>query len=105
MTTPASQLAPGSGFAFGQTSGTTSTAGAHTHTTDSQGFHAHSVGTNPAGGHTHTASIAGGGTRLDIRNPLLAATKIIFCGVPGETRQAAAPAATRLLRSPMRGMN
>jgi len=85
---------------------------------DAQGFHAHNIATTNdgnhshiiwadyAGGHSHTGRISGSSTSFDVRNPLLAATKIIFAGPPGIAQPSSAAAApTALLRSPMRGMN
>lgn len=66
--------------------------GDHTHTTDVQGAHAHNVW------------LAGGGQWLEVMNPYLAATKIIFAGPPGLTAATGAAQQTRtMVSSPWRG--
>jgi microcystin-dependent protein len=85
----------------------TDTQGNHAHNlwTSWDGNHAHNVGTYGSGPHTHTGRIAGGGTPLPVYQPILAATKIIFCGPPGLTTTGGGTGGALLLRSPMRGLN
>lgn len=106
VSTPATQLAPGSGFALNETDPTTGTAGNHAHniSTTVGGNHQHNVQTYNAGAHTHTGRIAGGGAPLDVRNPMIAFNKIIFAGPPGfTTLSSPIPGAPARLSSPMRG--
>ncbi|HEY2417529.1 MAG TPA: phage tail protein [Steroidobacteraceae bacterium] len=118
------QLTASGGEQTGQVSGNTGAAGTHGHavTTDTQGAHGHNITTagahshnvsysgnlgltiNPDGSHYHSMSLGGSGDLLDIQNPVIVVTKIIYAGTQAATVLLDAPVtARRRLSSPLRG--
>ena len=68
--------------------------------------HQHNVYTyGGQGGHYHAPYLGGSGVPLWVLNPIIAVTKIIYCGPPGGTARGATPqtARRRMLAAPMRG--
>jgi microcystin-dependent protein len=110
---------------FGGASYTTSINGAHTHAiiTDTRGSHAHqlywdgnhshtvsAVGDHVhaisfGGDHTHTVASGGSGTRLEVVQPVMVVSKIIYAGSQAavSATTAAVPLVRRLMSAPMRG--
>jgi microcystin-dependent protein len=87
----------------------TDVRGAHGHniTVYGNGNHAHNFNTTWSGAHSHAVWLNGSGAQLDLRNPIIGVTKIIFCGPPAGTLAALEhpPLTRRMLASPMRGMH
>ena len=110
---------------FGGASYTTSTAGAHAHnffTNFDAGHahnlywannHTHNVSTAPEhnhaisadGSHWHNISSGGSGTRLEVVQPVMVVSKIIYAGsqAAAAATTAAVPLVRRLMSAPMRG--
>lgn len=81
--------------------------GSHGHTVYGVGDHTHAVGVDTQGSHQHSVSLGGSGTALDIMNPVLVCTKIIYAGQQAHALSleglAVGGGPTRHLSSPMRG--
>jgi len=78
-------------------------AGNHTHTTTSIGDHLHAVPWS--GDHTHNVASGGSGTRLEVVQPVMVVSKIIYAGSQAAVTAttAAVPLVRRLMSAPMRG--
>ena len=77
--------------------------GNHTHTTSAAFNHTHSI--NQDGSHTHSAWSGGSGTRLEVVQPVMVVSKIIYAGSQAavSATTAAVPLVRRLMSAPMRG--
>jgi microcystin-dependent protein len=77
--------------------------GNHSHTTSLQPGHYHPIGVD--GGHTHTSWSGGSGTRLEVVQPVMVVSKIIYAGSQAAVTAttAAVPLVRRLMSAPMRG--
>jgi microcystin-dependent protein len=78
-------------------------AAAHAHTTTSIGDHLHAVPWS--GDHSHTVASGGSGTRLEVVQPVMVVSKIIYAGSQAavSATTAAVPLVRRLMSAPMRG--
>jgi microcystin-dependent protein len=84
----------------------TGVAGNHQHNITADGNHQHNIQTYAGtGNHSHTFNAGGSGALLEIVNPLIVLTKIIYCGPPGTTlvRAPMQSMVRGLLAAPMRG--
>lgn len=111
--------------AFGNTAYVSSLNGAHTHSLTIAPAPDHNHAINPDGGHTHTiagvvdhthiitadgshghnVSLGGGGAALEVVQPVMVVTKIIYAGAAAAplATGAAVPLVRRLMSAPLRG--
>ncbi len=77
--------------------------GNHAHTTTSAGNHNHAIALD--GSHSHTVASGGSGTRLEVVQPVMVVSKIIYAGSQAavSATTAAVPLVRRLMSAPMRG--
>ncbi len=75
----------------------------HSHTVSTVGDHVHYIYSD--GGHAHTVASGGSGTRLDVVQPVIVVSKIIYAGSQAAVTAttAAVPLVRRLMSAPMRG--
>jgi microcystin-dependent protein len=91
----------------------TTGAGDHTHTINGDGTHTHNVSAvgdhahyiQYEGDHSHTVSLGGSGARLEVVQPVMVVSKIIYAGSQAAVAvtTAAVPLVRRLMAAPMRG--
>jgi microcystin-dependent protein len=77
--------------------------GSHAHNVLASIEHAHTI--NADGWHAHNVSSGGSGTRLEVVQPVMVVTKIIYAGAQAApaAATAAVPLVRRLMSAPMRG--
>jgi microcystin-dependent protein len=85
--------------------------GGHGHNLTTNGAHAHNASysgnlqltINPDGSHSHAVPLGGSGAFLNVQNPLLVCTKIIYAGSQASTLALSGPTSQRRLATPLRG--
>lgn len=77
--------------------------GGHGHNISQQADHVHGIGSD--GGHAHTVASGGSGTRLEVVQPIMVVSKIIYAGQQAApaAQTAAVPLVRRLMSAPLRG--